>query len=458
MWRAGYWDSWSDRDVAAVVGGLREEIHRAPRLRAEEELPAIGRPDREDVDPRVEGRARERCAGQIPQPDVYLLIGDVKREARAVRREPWKGIVTRRCGYRCLLALPVHPHQAPRICRMPSTRDVDQRPIGRHCHTRIPPPQPHLGLHRHWHADDSEPGEVEGDGVQHPRRGVDQMPARHVACIAAASNQHGLRAGPEIEDGDLRLSPPPLVAVIVNSTAWPPGRISGQKWSRSPPARFGRVSTVGSPPATVICCRPVVGSLVAKMIEPSGPQLAPRAVPSERPSVTAGPPVIATFFSAKSLEEADPLAVRRDERPIRHAEPGERRGVELIEGAHEECRAVGADIDDARAIRREGHAVSVPATTDIAAALGGVMRRRDTRGGAVERASRTRPRCRPSPRRRATCRTVSPCGATAVVVERSSRNCLAQWLAQHPGGRRGRICATAISAMRCRAGLSRDIG
>ena len=34
------------------------------------------------------------------------------------------------------------------------------------------------------------------------------------------------------------------------------------------------------------------------MIVPSGPQLAPKAVPSGRPSVTAGPPVIATFFSA----------------------------------------------------------------------------------------------------------------------------------------------------------------
>ena len=41
------------RDVAAAVGGLREEIHRARPRRAEEELAAIGRPDREDVDPRV---------------------------------------------------------------------------------------------------------------------------------------------------------------------------------------------------------------------------------------------------------------------------------------------------------------------------------------------------------------------------------------------------------------------
>ena len=66
------------------------------------------------------------------------------------------------------------------------------------------------------------------------------------------------------------------MAVIVNSTAWPPGRISGQRWSASPPARFGRVSTVGSPPVAAIRCRPVVTLVVAKMIVPSAPQLAPR--------------------------------------------------------------------------------------------------------------------------------------------------------------------------------------
>ena len=69
----------------------------------------------------------------------------------------------------------------------------------------------------HGRANDGEPGEVEGDGAQRPRRGVDQMaasaiaalrraqPARHVARVAAAPNQDGLRAGPEIEDRDLRL-------------------------------------------------------------------------------------------------------------------------------------------------------------------------------------------------------------------------------------------------------------
>ena len=95
--------------------------------------------------------------------------------------------------------------------------------------------------------------------------------------------------------------------------------------------------------------------LVAKMIVPSGPQLAPQRCAveaAERDRRAAGDRDL--LQRGDSIEEADPLAVRRDERPIRRAEPGERRGVELIERAHEECRAVGADVDDARAIRREG--------------------------------------------------------------------------------------------------------
>src|SRR6185436_516929 len=108
--------------VAAAVRGLRKQIHSACPHRAEEDLAAIWRPpDRVDVDAPVEGCARELCAGQIPQPDVYLLIGDVDRDARAIRREPRKGIVTRRCGKRRLVTLPIHPHQAPREWRY-STR------------------------------------------------------------------------------------------------------------------------------------------------------------------------------------------------------------------------------------------------------------------------------------------------------------------------------------------------
>ena len=190
------------------------------------------------------------------------------------------------------------------------------------------------------------------------------------------------------------------MAVIVNSTAWPPGRISGQTWSASPAARFGRVTTVGSPPAALIRCRPVVTLVVAKMIVPSAPQLAPRVEPSGRPSVTTGPPVIATFFSAAPAPSKTPIHWPSGETngPKRRDEPGERRGVELIERPHEECGAVGADVNQTRAIRREGQVAKDPLTVS-AVALGGVIRKRDTRGANGRRAWRTRRRRRTSRRR-----------------------------------------------------------
>ena len=64
------------RDGAGAVDRLREEIPSAGPLGGEEELTAIRRPDREVVDSRVEGDAREREEGKIPQPDIALLIGD----------------------------------------------------------------------------------------------------------------------------------------------------------------------------------------------------------------------------------------------------------------------------------------------------------------------------------------------------------------------------------------------
>ena len=153
-----------------------------------------------------------------------------------------------------------------------------------------------------------------------------------------------------------------------------------------------------------------------------------------------------------SIEEADPLAVRRDERRNRRAEPGERRGVELIERAHEERRAVGADVDETRAIRREGK-VAQNSLTVSAAALGGVIRKRDTRGGGMVA--------------RVANQTAMPAIATPMshVPEGIA-------MRRHSGGRgaivaeltrRGRDLAgssrtnsaTAMSAMRCRRSFAR---
>ena len=129
---------------------MREKIPPAGPLGAEEELAAGGCPDRVGVEPRVKGDARERCAGQIPEPDVQFLVPDEEREARAVRREPWIDVGTRRCGQRRLLALPVHPYQAASCPGREAARDVDQRPIRRHGHVcRAGRGRLHLGQNRH---------------------------------------------------------------------------------------------------------------------------------------------------------------------------------------------------------------------------------------------------------------------------------------------------------------------
>ena len=54
-----------------------------------------------------------------------------------------------------------------------------------------------------------------------------------------------------------------------------------------------------------------------------------------------------------SIEEADPLAVGREEEATRRAQTLERRGLELIEGAHEDQLGAGADVRQARAVRRD---------------------------------------------------------------------------------------------------------
>ena len=69
--------------------------------------------------------------------------------------------------------------------------------------------------------------------------------------------------------------------------------------------------------------------------------------------MTAGPPVSATFFKVDAVvHEPDPLPIGGDERPTRRAgEHGHR--LERVERADEELRAIVADIDDARAVRRD---------------------------------------------------------------------------------------------------------
>ena len=51
-----------------------------------------------------------------------------------------------------------------------------------------------------------------------------------------------------------------------------------------------------------------------------------------------------------AVDEADPLAIRRDEWPAQSAAAGDRHRFERVERADEELRAVVADVDDVRPV------------------------------------------------------------------------------------------------------------
>ena len=55
------------------------------RLRAECETLPVRHPDRPSIEPRVERRARQRFACEVPHPDVVLLIADVEGQPGAIR-------------------------------------------------------------------------------------------------------------------------------------------------------------------------------------------------------------------------------------------------------------------------------------------------------------------------------------------------------------------------------------
>ena len=57
---------------------------------------------------------------------------------------------------------------------------------------------------------------------------VDQMAARHVVGVTTTLDENLAGPRPEVENDHLRSIAPPVSAVMVNSTAVPPGSSSGQ--------------------------------------------------------------------------------------------------------------------------------------------------------------------------------------------------------------------------------------
>ena len=123
------------------------------------------------------------------------------------------------------------------------------------------------------------------------------MPRRRVTRVAAAWDKYLRRTRPQIQHRD-------LVFDAARPSSGKEDRLaSGQKLGPEviafPALAVGFVSTLGSPPASATRCSPVADKFVAKMIVPSGPQVAPRdPPPSTRPIGTCSPLIMATFFSS----------------------------------------------------------------------------------------------------------------------------------------------------------------
>ena len=142
------------------------------------------------------------------------------------------------------------------------------------------------------------------------------------------------------------------LAVMVNSTARPFGRTDGKRWSDSPCAVSGVVKAFGSPPAADTRSSPVLVSLVAKIIESSGPQLAPRGAPTMGHSERGGPPATDTFRISPSAPVKKPTQRPSGERNGLRAlvMPRNRHGVELIDRPDHQLRITTRRIDEVRAI------------------------------------------------------------------------------------------------------------
>jgi hypothetical protein len=142
------------------------------------------------------------------------------------------------------------------------------------------------------------------------------MAARDVMGVAPSAQENLALPGLEIQDGHLCGWRPPVSAVIVKRTERPSGNISGQS-DRLRLSRIGAREYLHLPTRAETRCRPIATFSPARMMLPSGAQVAPPEVPASTVvSVTAGPPVIGTLFKMPSaFPESDPLAIGRCKQP-----------------------------------------------------------------------------------------------------------------------------------------------
>ena len=182
--------------------------------------------------------------------------------------------------------------------RAAAPRHVGQRAVARHHGVHGAAGCRHdLRDDRHRRAARLQTGQVERHRPQRAGRRVDEMAARHVVGVTAAAHEDRARPGLQVQDRHLRgieaarhrrdreqhgpAARQQLRPEVIGFAL----RAVGPREDRRRPARRRDPLQAGRP------------LLVATMIVSSGPQVAPRGPPSSVASVTAGPPVTATFFN-----------------------------------------------------------------------------------------------------------------------------------------------------------------
>ena len=292
-------------DGSGAVGGLPVHVGNACTGRLEDDLPAVGRPDRHPVCAWIEGQAPERLLREIPDPDVSILIVDCSRQARAVGRQARRGIGAQRRASRFFLSLSINPEQRARRRHLThSGTDVHEsactrdRVIGRagRLHHQVVDD-------RHRIAEHLEPGGIEPHGAQRASRCEDQVAGLHVLGVAAAPNQRLALAGLQVEDSD-RASAWPAVA-IVNRTPRPRGSTDGSAWVALMLCRVRRRQDRW---LTAVCRYPPQAGARTVGGERDRVVVAPACAkrhPAELAQRDGGPPAIDTFF--KSVFSKNPI-------------------------------------------------------------------------------------------------------------------------------------------------------
>ena len=335
-------------------------------------------------------QARERRAPQVPDPEVVLLIEAGERDARPVGREA--RMSRRRAAARRWA--PLCPCDRPTRACARSPRSLRARPRTRASRRRqrrsraVPvrlcgePRQ-----HRHGRSMRLQPIQIEGDRTQRPRRDVDQVAASHVVTVAPAAHQHFLRPGAQVAHGHLgRIEPARL-----RRDREEDGVAAGQDFR--PEVVGFALRAVG--PRQHLRCPPGGRHALQPRRRVGGreddrvvgrPRRAARSVGSRRASVIGGPPVIATFLQRDdAVDEADPLAIRRDER--RPQGSGRWRSPPVRARRARGRRAACRCCRRRRRASRRGRGPGRDRCRSIVRAAGpeGVMVVRVTRGGAAGR-------------------------------------------------------------------------